>query len=321
MPFSVNRPILTDEERHEVGVRYKQAGQEAATQLGYALTDADMPNRVAAWRAVCGAGPTAVTCWRGGLRSKLAAEFIGGEVPRVAGGYKALRGYVMGELETGLQRVQTLVVGGLTGAGKTRLLREVGGSPHLFALDLEAAAKHRGSAFGETPEPQPAQATFENSVATTLLLNDKPVLVLEDESRTIGARQLPDAVYGAIQTAPLVIVEESLDSRVRRIHQDYVLSLSGALGIEATRAYLGASLMRLKKRLSGPTVETALQSLRHAHEAGLWEESGAHRPWIEPLLLDYYDPLYHKSLAKAARPVVFRGTLEECTAWLTHRPV
>ena len=59
-------------------------------------------------------------------------------------------------------------------------------------LDLEHEARHRGSAFGRLAEPQPAQATFENSVAAQLLLGNETRLLLEDESRTIGRLELPE---------------------------------------------------------------------------------------------------------------------------------
>lgn len=324
LPFSLSQPILSDDERHQVGIRYKESGQEAAVKLGYALTEHTMPARVAGWREVAARGPTAVMCWRGGLRSQFAAEFIGpvgdAEVVRVRGGYKALRGYVMANLEASLARFETLVIGGLTGSGKTSLLCAGGRAPHIFALDLEGEAKHRGSAFGRLADPQPAQASFENSVATELLLRHEPLLLLEDESRNIGARQLPDPLFHTVESSPLVLVEVPLVARVARIHRDYVLSLSATLGTRETKTYLENSLLRLKKRLSGATVDAALNALERAHTSGAWAELGAHQGWITPLLESYYDPLYRKSLETSARPVVFSGSPEECLAWLRQYP-
>ena len=316
MPYSVHEPILTDEERHEVGIRYKRAGQEAAVALGYDLTDAVMQGRVAAWRAVCEAGPTAVMCWRGGMRSKLAAQFIGREdVPRIRGGYKALRRYVMGELETSLTKKEAYVIGGMTGSGKTALLHDVKKQGGILALDLEGEAKHRGSAFGSLLEPQSAQATFENSLATTLLLSSAKILLLEDESRNIGQRQLPEPLFRTIEQSPVILVEEGVSSRVRQIHRDYVLSLSDAHGIEVAKQYLQASLLKLRKRLSSEVVERGAQSLENASRRGLWRDPAAHT-WIEPLLTEYYDPLYRKSLNSMNRPVIFRGGREECKTWI-----
>ena len=315
---AVPLPILSDEERHLVGLRYKEAGQEAAITLGYALTEPHLPGRIEAWRAVVAQGPTAVTCWRGGLRSKLAAEFIGDDcVPRVEGGYKAIRAHLIRELAPSLARYESIVVGGLTGSGKTALLEKLRGTPNLRVLDLEHEARHRGSAFGRLAEPQPAQATFENSVATQLLLGNEQRLVLEDESRTIGRIELPDPLHEVVQTSPVVLVEEPLENRVARIHRDYVLSLSRTLGVSETRRYLSGSLLRLKKRLSGAVTDAALRSLADAEHSGQWTQVDAHRGWITPLLELYYDPLYRKGLKNLGRPVRFAGDLEACYTWLT----
>ena len=72
-PGAENRPLLTDEERHQVGIRYKEAGQDAAIALGYALVDAEeKARRVAEWRAFVEAHPQGLLyCFRGGLRSRL----------------------------------------------------------------------------------------------------------------------------------------------------------------------------------------------------------------------------------------------------------
>ena len=318
LPGAALQPILTDEERHLVGLRYKEAGQAEAIKLGYTLTEPHLAERIEAWRKVVAAGPTAVTCWRGGLRSKLTTEFIGDDkVARIEGGYKAIRAYLTGQLEPSLKRYESRVIGGLTGSGKTALLARLEGTTHTRVLDLEHEARHRGSAFGRLAEPQPAQATFENSVAAQLVLGGEPRLLLEDESRSIGHLELPDPLHELIQTSPVVLVEEPLENRTARIHQDYVLSLSRALGVSETRHYLSGSILRLRKRLSGAVTDAALETLEEAELSGNWHELDAHRGWITPLLERYYDPLYRKGLAKSGRPVLFTGDLEACYQWLT----
>ncbi|HEX7023023.1 MAG TPA: hypothetical protein VF171_09215, partial [Trueperaceae bacterium] len=67
LPDAINLPLMTDEERHHVGIRYKEAGQQAALALGYELVGPDLERRTARWREACAASPTAVACWRGGL--------------------------------------------------------------------------------------------------------------------------------------------------------------------------------------------------------------------------------------------------------------
>ncbi len=320
LPFAVNLPILSTAERHRVGLRYKEAGQRAAVELGEALTRDDLPRRVEAWREVCAASPTAVMCWRGGLRSQLAQDFIGQassrDVPRVRGGYKALRRHLMDSLEPTLARKRTLVVTGLTGAGKTDLLAKLRARAEVQILDLEAEAAHRGSAFGLGGEPQPSQATFENSLAAQLLLNPNELLVVEDESRSVGRRSVPGPLFEAMQAAPLLVLETSLEDRVQRIFRDYIARATQAAGAEATLSGLIANLTKLRPRLGNAPVDSCLLSLKQAYEGGTWLEPDAHRATIRTLLEDYYDPLYRKSVQKLARPVLARGTQEELAAWL-----
>ena len=40
LPTAVNLPLMTDQEREAVGIRYKTHGQEAAIQLGHELVTA-----------------------------------------------------------------------------------------------------------------------------------------------------------------------------------------------------------------------------------------------------------------------------------------
>src|SRR5690606_7985091 len=169
-------------------------GQDAAGALGYEITATTLPQRVQAWREVAACGPTAVTCWRGGLRSKLTVEFIGDpNVAQVFGGYKAVRAHLVHEMQQVLNRRTLVVLAGLSGAGKTRLLRALR-TPVVQVIDLESQARHRGSSFGATAETQPSQQTFENAVAAAIVLGTASVVLVEDESRYVGRRTLPAAL-------------------------------------------------------------------------------------------------------------------------------
>ena len=95
-PGAVNLPLLTDAERAAVGTRYKQCGQQAAIALGEELVSgATRTERIDSWRTFIATHPgTLLYCWRGGLRSQIAQEWLrdsGVEVARIAGGYKTLR--------------------------------------------------------------------------------------------------------------------------------------------------------------------------------------------------------------------------------------
>ncbi len=319
LPGALCLPILNDEERAAVGRRYALAGQDAAVEEGRIQTQATLPARERGWRKAAEDEPSAFMCWRGGMRSQLAQRFTEPLcVPRVAGGYKALRSYLMASLAPSLGRRTAWVITGPTGSGKTELLHQANSLPSLLALDLEGAAEHRGSAFG-ADGPQPAQATFEHRLALPLLLGREAVVLLEDESRSIGKIQLPDAVYAELRKAPLLILEDDLDARVRRIHRDYALEPARRDGEAAALAALSASVRRLRQRLGTKPTERMVASLEDAHTQGAWDDPDAFRAVIEPLLHDYYDPSYCKSTPTDNRTVLARGTQQELLAWLRER--
>ena len=69
IPGAHNVPLLTDEERVEVGTIYKQVGPIEARRRGLELTCSrfyDMVDRIISLSA---GRPIVVYCWRGGLRS------------------------------------------------------------------------------------------------------------------------------------------------------------------------------------------------------------------------------------------------------------
>lgn len=316
IPGAVEIPILDDEERHEVGLRYAADGPEAAFEEGRARTAHDMPRRTAAWRAAAEAEPSVFVCWRGGQRSELAQRLAGHPgTPRVAGGYKALRAYLAESLTSSLQRRTAWVVTGATGTGKTALLLDAAGLPSLLALDLEGAAEHRGSTFGATG-PQPAQATFEHRLLIPLVLGDDTRLLLENESRNVGRVHLPEPLYETVRSAPLLVLEESLDDRVARIHEEYARRPALVRGETAVLGDLSAAIGRLRRRLGAEPTERMVAALRDALAQDAWHDAEAFRPVIEPLLLDYYDPLYRKATPTDDRTVLARGGREELLTWL-----
>ena len=318
-PMAQNLPLLNDAEREQIGIEYKQHGQQAAIGLGHRLVSGALKaERVHAWRQFAQANPHGyLYCFRGGLRSKTVQQWLakaGIIYPRIRGGYKAMRQFLLEELTRSAEALPFIVLGGRTGVAKTRFLRTVTAS-----IDLEALANHRGSAFGREPTPQPSPINFENALSIALLrVREQPTpwVLLEDEGRNIGSLSIPPVLVRAMSQAPLIILEASLAERVQHILQDYIVDKLAAYqrlygsdeGFEQFSQFLFASLARIQKRLGGVRyrdlhglMQDALNVQRTCHGIA------GHQAWIEYLLRDYYDPMYDYQLIKKQARIVFRG--------------
>ncbi|MFK7895312.1 MAG: tRNA 2-selenouridine(34) synthase MnmH [Myxococcota bacterium] len=320
IPGARSIPILNDEEREAVGTCYHERGQAAAVELGVELTAPHKEARIAAWRDAVSSSdrPTAFACWRGGKRSGLATEWLGdAEVPRVEGGTKALRRYLMAGLESQFQRTETRVISGLTGCGKTDLLHALRDvvPDGVLALDLEGLANHRGSAFGGFPAGQPAQQTFENHLAATVHLAAPRMTLVEDEARFVGHVEVPGYIYAEVQQSPIIVLESTQEERIARIVREYVVEPTESSSRALMREELEGNIRKLAKRLSGVYVSECLEALAFADHEERWFSVEAHAPWIDTLLRHYYDKLYHRAVARMDRPVAFRGSASQVIAW------
>lgn len=302
VPGAVNLPLLDDAERHRVGIVYKQSGHAAAVALGQRLVSgAVRVQRERAWRDFAAAHPDAwIYCWRGGERSAVVQAWLrelGVELPRVPGGFKALRNAGLRVLERAPGSKSWLVLGGRTGSGKTDLLQQV-----PCAIDLEGLANHRGSAFGARETPQPTPVTFENLLAVAWLRHRHRHLVVEDESRTIGRLALPEGWHGRMQTAPLAVLEVPLEIRVGNIRREYVeRPLARGQDAAVLRARYADAVRRIERRLGGLRRRQVDQALERgfAH--------GEHDAWIERLLVWYYDPMYDHQLDGKRDRIIVQG--------------
>lgn len=326
-PGAVNLPLMMDTERAMVGTCYKEQGQDAAIELGHKLVAGDIKaERVAAWIDFIQQNPHGyLYCFRGGLRSQICQQWLaeaGFDCPRIAGGYKAMRRFLIDALETICKKRAFILVAGRTGAAKTDLLQHIPGS-----VDLEGLAHHRGSAFGRRVGGQPTQITFENALAVALLRRDhesvNAPIVLEDEGKFIGRCALPEPLLGAMIQAPLAVVEADLEERVEHSFKNYILDnladwqqRKGESGFTRFSDDLRESLSKLRRRLGGARYAELSALLEQALQAHLNGNEELHREWIRPLLRDYYDPMYAYQLEQKTERIVFRGTGAEVREYL-----
>ncbi|RMH62575.1 MAG: tRNA 2-selenouridine(34) synthase MnmH [Bacteroidetes bacterium] len=286
IPGARNLPLFTNEERAEVGTLYKQAGRQAAILRGLERVGPRLRDLVDAVRAIRAAPATVlVHCWRGGMRSESVAwllETCGYRAFTLRGGYKAFRRHVLHVLE---QPRRVIVLGGMTGSGKTDVLHALRERGEQI-LDLEALAHHKGSVFGGLGEaPQPTQQQFENDLALVwaTLDPDRPVWI-EDESRRIGQLSIPAACWHRLQHAPVMVLEVPRPARIDRL-----LALYGTQPPEA----LAQSFERIRRRLGRQRTQEALMALRR----GDLRAACAHA-------LHYYDRAYRHALTRRPADLV-----------------
>ena len=318
LPNSINIPILSTAERHAVGICYKSSGQDAAIALGHELVSGNSKEqRIKSWLRWTNSNPAgALLCWRGGMRSKIAQEWIasaGVNVPRIPGGYKAVRRRLLAALDELCRERTFFVLAGETGAGKTQLLHDLNQS--CIVLDLEHHARHRGSAFGAVYGEQPAQQTFENALTVDFIRQTAsspgPVIV-EAESRMIGLLFVPDPLMKTMNNCSIVAVRTSLEKRIDNVIQDYVTA--NPLKQQADLSdYFSKCLMKLSKRLG---LELTKKLISIASEACRCDSVEMHREWIGILLTDYYDPYYEEYLRRNAERIVYRSEGEDTKNFL-----
>lgn len=327
IPGAANIPLLDNSQRERIGTEYAEKGQDAAIQLGLSSASADIRMaRVAQWQLFTSQNPKSyLYCFRGGLRSRITQQWLaesGVDYPFVRGGYKAMRRFLLGELEVLCERGKILVISGATGSGKTELIKK-----WQRSVDLEGLARHRGSAFGGTFTEQPCQAGWENAVAVNwhkLAADSERPVVFEAESHLIGKISLPVCLQRALNNAPLIALETPFEERVAQIRNDYAdFALKHFSQIDPEHAmqrlhdYAAGNLSRIQKRLGGERYQRLVGLLPAAIEdirrgAG-WPNLDA---IIATLLTDYYDPLYqHKTSQRNAR-IIAQGDATELFQWL-----
>lgn len=291
IPGAFNLPLFSNEERVVVGTTYKQQGREAAILLGFDLTGSKWSGFI---RQALEASPQkkiALHCWRGGMRSGAMAwalDLYGFEIYLIEGGYKSYRQWVLQQFE---RPCPLLILGGMTGSGKTKILHQLSTLGETV-IDLEDLAQHQGSSYGTMNKMvQPTQEQFENNFAGQLLeARHARRIWIENESSSIGKRILPRPFWDQMVAAFLVDIKVPDEQRIDSLVKEYG-NLDKDFLIECTE--------RIERRLGPVQARDAIAAIREDRMTDFIK-----------LVLVYYDKTYRTGLSKKPADRVLSITIE-----------
>lgn len=279
IPGAISIPLFDNDERAQVGTKYKNAGKDSAVLLGLSLVGPKLADFVKQSKKLNPQGKEVlVHCWRGGMRSSSFAWLLdtaGLTASTLTGGYKVYRNAVLSSFS---EPLNLLILGGKTGSGKTDILKELARQGEQI-IDLEGLANHKGSTYGAIGQaPQPATEQFENLIhAAARQLDRTKRIWLEDESRSIGSCFIPMPLWHQMRAAPVAFIDVTKACRVERLVHEYA-GINHQLLVDATE--------RIQKRLGGKVTKDALEALTRQDYAT-----------VADLTLDYYDKAYLHGLS------------------------
>jgi tRNA 2-selenouridine synthase len=291
IPGAFNIPIFNDDERAIVGTTYKQKNRDEAVLKGLEIVGQKLRSFAYTSRKLAKDNKLLVHCWRGGMRSASMAwlfETIGVKTYLLTGGYKAFRKYGKSLLASSKNLI---ILGGLTGSGKTETLRKIQEKGEQV-VDLENIAHHKGSVFGALgQEQQLSNEQFENNLIYEWLSLDisKPIW-LEDESHSIGSNWIPNELFSLMRSAPVIKMELDKTIRVKRLVNEYA-------GFDTQ--HLENCILRIGKKLGGQNVKQALESLKNDDLNN-----------VADITLHYYDKSYNFGLEQRNNYSVYPIKLE-----------
>ncbi|OEH86106.1 tRNA 2-selenouridine(34) synthase MnmH [Desulfuribacillus stibiiarsenatis] len=282
LPNSINIPIFDNEERSRIGIIYKSVGPEKAQELGLEIVSAKLPAIVKEIKEISQTHTIVIYCWRGGMRSKSIAvilDLLGIPVYRICGGYRAYRKHVVNQLQSNVFQKTFIVLHGMTGVGKTVILKELQAEGYPV-LNLEEFAGHRGSSFGSIGLKAPNnQKQFESLLWQRIReIGDTSYYIIEAESKRIGKVLIPDALMDAKHNGKHIYLTACIEKRVDRIIQDYQSTYT----VDQLLNEIQAPISLLKKKLPLGTVECIQDAIIKKDIKTV----------VQALMIEYYDPRY-----------------------------
>jgi tRNA 2-selenouridine synthase len=277
IPGALNLPLFTNEERSIVGTLYLQKGSSEAMMKGLELIGPKMKEFAEFALNAAPNKEVLVHCWRGGMRSNSMGwllNTIGIKSSTLEGGYKNYRRYVH---EFFALPFHFIVIGGMTGSGKTEVLKalELLGKQ---VIDLEKLARHKGSVFGGVEMlSQPTTEQFENDLFSCLRqINLTETVFIEDESLAIGQVFIPQPFFKQMSVSRSINLVVPFSKRVQYLAETYAV-----VDIE----FLVSAVRRIEKRLG---LVNAANVIEHIYNNQMKQA-------IE-IVLRYYDKVYTRSM-------------------------
>ncbi len=287
VPQAENIPILDNRERELIGKIYKNQGSIEARKKGVELISPKLNSMINSIFDKTEPYENIIFyCSRGGLRSQSMASFFtlvtDKKIFIIERGYKEFREYLINYFKNfeSIFSGEIVVIDGLTGSGKTLILKEL--SKRLPVIDLENLAKHRGSVFGGVGINIPvSQKFFESQLWDSLQFLGNDTILVEGESKHIGSCVLPTEFYQKMNRSKHIWLNTTDDLRLDVIKSDYLES-------PKNEAEIIDSILHLKRFIGSDKVDMLIEKIREKDFDFV----------ILFLLKNYYDILYKKGRLK-----------------------
>ena len=282
VPGAVNLPVLDNDERAAVGRLDVQVSRYDARRLGAAMVARRVAGHLEGFLSPYPEPSRFLLyCWRGGQRSRAMAvilDAVGWEVAVLAGGYRNYRAHVREALTKLCPALNCRILTGLTGSGKSLLLRHMAGQGQQV-LDLEMIGRHRGSLLGEEPNAaQPSQKHFESLLLRQIERFDpaRPVWI-ESESKRLGRLWLPEPLWQVMTAAA-----------VHELHVPAAVRAELLIGEYAHFVAAPEALAEKLETLREPCGRKQVAAWQAMIRAGEWAG------FVCSLLESHYDPGYRR---------------------------
>jgi len=271
IPGAINVPLFSNNERAVIGKLYHKKGRDEAIKKGLDFVSKSLPGlleHVSKYKDK----KLVIFCWRGGMRSGSLTgllEGLGYDARQLEGGHKAYRRFILKKFENYRLKPKLIVLNGLTGAGKTEILRHFSNS-----LDLEDIAQHRSSILGSVGLKPRSQKMFDALLFKRLEeLKNKKFILVEGEARKIGNVQMPEFLYKSMKRGIQIKIVRTFEDRVKRLVKEYCVH----------KEELSEKIKLMRKSVGN---DKKIKKWLKMLDENKFEEL------VAVILKEYYDPLY-----------------------------